>query len=530
MSGAGAGDMKRFNVTGTCIPQKHYMVDTSAKMNEIVGMIERDCYFTINRARQYGKTTSLMLLWRALKEKYIVISISFEGMGAEAFQSEDTFVRGFCSRISESLLLTGYDGRLREYWMTGDEREGMDSLKAKIRSFCAEAGREVLLFVDEVDKSSDNQLFLNFLGVLREMYLERAYGAVTFKSVILAGVYDVKNLKLKLRPQEERKYNSPWNIAVDFMVDMSFSPEEIGSMLNEYEADHSSGMDITAVSEEIYRYTAGYPFLVSLVCLWIEERLPKEGGCQWNESGVRQAVREILKNSNTLFDDVIKNIENNPSFGDFVEQILLEGNQIPFKISNPEINLGVTFGIISEKNGLCQISNIIFETYIYDHFVAKRLMEQSVLRVPRQEFLTVGNKLDMDLILKKFQELMKAEYRIEDEAFLEKQGRLLFLCFLKPIINGTGHYVVEPQTRDNGRMDIIVFYGNEEYIIELKKWYGPKKDEDGIKQLAGYLESRGQAKGWMLTFCFMQNKEKLVKAYTRELLQYDGKEISTFVV
>lgn len=211
MSGAGAGDMKRFNVTGTCIPQKHYMVDTSAKMNEIVGMIERDCYFTINRARQYGKTTSLMLLWRALKEKYIVISISFEGMGAEAFQSEDTFVRGFCSRISESLLLTGYDGRLREYWMTGDEREGMDSLKAKIRSFCAEAGREVLLFVDEVDKSSDNQLFLNFLGVLREMYLERAYGAVTFKSVILAGVYDVKNLKLKLRPQEERKYNSPWN-------------------------------------------------------------------------------------------------------------------------------------------------------------------------------------------------------------------------------------------------------------------------------------------------------------------------------
>ncbi len=29
-------------------------------------------------------------------------------------------------------------------------------------------------------------------------------GAVTFKSVVLAGAYDVKNLKLRLRPEEEK--------------------------------------------------------------------------------------------------------------------------------------------------------------------------------------------------------------------------------------------------------------------------------------------------------------------------------------
>lgn len=184
----------------------------------------------------------------------------------------------------------------------------------------------------------------------------------------------------------------------------------------------SISLDTKAVAEEIYRYTAGYPFLVSLICLWIDERLPDAAVKKWNVSGVRHAVREILKNSNTLFDDVIKNIENNKFFGEFVEQILLEGSQIPFKVSNPEINLGVTFGIISEKNGLCQISNIIFETYIYDHFVAGRLLEQSVLPIPRRQFLTSDGSLDMNLILQKFQELMKAEYRSSDEEFLEKQG------------------------------------------------------------------------------------------------------------
>ena len=125
--------MKRFNVTGTCIPQKHYMVDTSAKLNQITKMIEQDSYFTINRARQYGKTTSLMLLWKALKRKYIVISISFEGMGEEVFKNEDTFIRRFCSRVSDSLKLTGYDSGLLSYWKCGDTKETRQTLPTKVK-------------------------------------------------------------------------------------------------------------------------------------------------------------------------------------------------------------------------------------------------------------------------------------------------------------------------------------------------------------------------------------------------------------
>ena len=35
--------------------------------------------------------------------------------------------------------------------------------------------------------------------------------------------------------------NSPWNIAADFDVDMSFSAEQIAAMLWEYETDHHTG-------------------------------------------------------------------------------------------------------------------------------------------------------------------------------------------------------------------------------------------------------------------------------------------------
>ena len=50
---------KKFNTSVTCDPEKHYMVDTTAKMKVFESMINDKCYFTINRARQFGKSTSL---------------------------------------------------------------------------------------------------------------------------------------------------------------------------------------------------------------------------------------------------------------------------------------------------------------------------------------------------------------------------------------------------------------------------------------------------------------------------------------
>lgn len=42
--------------------------------------------------------------------------------------------------------------------------------------------------------------------------------------------------------------------------------------------------------------------------------------------------------------------------------------------------------------------------------------------------------------------------------FVEKYGRKFFLLYLKPIINGTGNYYMEAETRDLRRTDVIVDY------------------------------------------------------------------------
>ncbi|MBR1622296.1 MAG: 9-O-acetyl-N-acetylneuraminate esterase, partial [Pseudobutyrivibrio sp.] len=86
--------MKSFNTTAVCIPAKHYMVDITDKVKQIKELIDAGKYFTINRARQYGKTTTLNILNDFLKTSYDVISIDFQDVTAAIFESEDSLVKG----------------------------------------------------------------------------------------------------------------------------------------------------------------------------------------------------------------------------------------------------------------------------------------------------------------------------------------------------------------------------------------------------------------------------------------------------
>ncbi|MDE6915788.1 MAG: 9-O-acetyl-N-acetylneuraminate esterase, partial [Lachnospiraceae bacterium] len=96
---------------------------------------------------------------------------------------------------------------------------------------------------------------------------------------------------------------------------------------------------------------------------------------------------------------------------------------------------------------------------------------------------------------------------------------------LKPIINGTGNYYIEAQTRDAKRTDVIVDYLGEQYIVELKIWHGSEYNERGEKQLSEYLDYFHKDKGYLLSFNFNKKKEIGVKE-----IQVGGKTIVEAVV
>ncbi|MBQ0029637.1 MAG: AAA-like domain-containing protein, partial [Bacteroidales bacterium] len=353
---------KRFNTTGNCDPSRHYMVNIDDKLEQIEALINEGLYFTINRARQFGKTTTMDAIYNRLSGEYLIYQISFESDG-DLFESKPEFCRGLAMKLSRMPFTTEEQ---RNFWLNHNDCVNLDEFSVVVSDFCEAQDKKVILMIDEVDKSTDNQIFLHFLGMLRNKYLDRGKIGMnsTFHSVILAGVYDVKNLKLKIRNDEERKYNSPWNIATDFIVDMSLSANGIKEMLDEYESDFHTGMDTQLIANEICRLTSGYPFLVSKICEIIEQRLDRD----WSIEGVNKAAKVIIKGDNTLADDISKNLENNVELKNCMYAISVNGESINYNLTNATIRVADMFSYIKNEDGFAVIHNAIFEEIFHEYF------------------------------------------------------------------------------------------------------------------------------------------------------------------
>lgn len=90
---------KRFNTTGACFPEMHYMVDITERLVAIKNMIDNGDYFIINRGRQYGKTTTLNALETFLTPDYLVISMDFQLLSNSDFSTEERFVSAFAREV-----------------------------------------------------------------------------------------------------------------------------------------------------------------------------------------------------------------------------------------------------------------------------------------------------------------------------------------------------------------------------------------------------------------------------------------------
>ena len=523
---------RRFNITGSCNPNKHYMVRLDDRLKKIKeDYVDNESYFLINRGRQFGKTTTLEALEDYLKDTYVVLSLDFQLMGTEDFSDEATFSHSFLNDISmamenaDNLSLPFPDP------VPFNISYGLKEMFTDLSHMCKNSPRPVVLIIDEIDSASNNQVFIDFLAQLRGYYLRRDKTPI-FHSVILAGVYDIKNLKLKLRPESEHQYNSPWNIATDFDMEMSFSREQISAMLQEYETDFHTGMEIPAMAEEIYEYTSGYPVLVSSICKFIDEKLtgkkdfrtPKEA---WTKKGIEQAVKKILIDRVPLFESMIRHLNDCPSLKQMFQAILFQGTEFSFNPDTKEIDLACMFGYAVNIDGKVRIANRIFEMRLYNYFLSEEELSSVIGSMAQRDknYFVHDGRLDMDMILKKFVEYFNEIYSDNDDTFIEDHGRKLFLMFLRPIINGTGNYYIESQTRDRRRTDVIVDYLGEQFVIKLKIWHGNEYNMKGEAQLADYLEYYRKDRGYLLSFNFNKNKEPGIKE-----ININGKTIMEAVV
>jgi hypothetical protein len=306
---------------------------------------------------------------------------------------------------------------------------------------------------------------------------------------------------------------------------MSFYPNEIATMLMSYEEDHHTNMDIPRIAQEIYNYTSGYPFLVSRVCQRIDENLNAE----WTVRGVQDAVKIILSENCTLFDSIFKNLENDTDLYRYLYRILVLGIKDSFSFTNSVIRNGMVMGLFKNANGKVAVANRIFEIWIYDYLISRFRIEDDQLSNTGivDDGIISNGKFNMELCITKFARHYEEMYHDKYIDFLEEHGRILFLTYLKPLINGKGFYYIESQFTDLRRMDIVVDYAGEQFILELKIWRGESTHGKAYEQLAGYLKSKHADKGYLVTFDLRKSSNREQKS---EWVTFDEKKIFDVIV
>ena len=118
----------------------------------------------------------------------------------------------------------------------------------------------------------------------------------------------------------------------------------------------------------------------------------------------------------------------------------------------------------------------------------------------RDEFF-LFKPTDMEKLFKEFQ----AFYRRNSEAWLdryeykESAHHLLLMAFLQRVINAGGE-IIREMAAGNGRIDMLVRFGRQEFALELKIKRDNHTIEEGKKQLHRYLDKLGLDKGYLVIF------------------------------
>jgi hypothetical protein len=76
-----------------------------------------------------------------------------------------------------------------------------------------------------------------------------------------------------------------------------------------------------------------------------------------------------------------------------------------------------------------------------------------------------------------------------------------------------------------GRIDLLVNFNQQKYIVETKIWEGPRRYQAGKQQLAAYLKLEGAVEGYYVVFDHRREPEPRIETET-----VDGITIRSYVI
>ena len=313
----------------------------------------------------------------------------------------------------------------------------------------------------------------------------------------------------------------------------NFTLEQVGELLAQYTAE--VGQPFTSETiEAIHKQTAGQPVLVNRFAQILAEELNIPKSEPITMKHFSKAHAQLLRGRNTNLEHLVTNIRRDRRFEALLMKIASYDEGVDFNLDRDIISELVAYGVIAEgADGMCEIANPIYQYRIMRAFKpVVNGLEQEYLpedaHAGFQDYLTSDGQIRMAALIDNFRDFMvRAGFKILQvpDTPQEYIGQHLLFAYLNQFVQIVGGTMYLEVQTGRGRMDLLILYKNEKYIVETKIWGGDTRYQAGKKQLAAYLKSEKAVEGYYVVFDHGKNPDPRVET---EIL--NGFTIRSYVI
>lgn len=483
------GMPRRFNVSGICFPDRHYMLPPLRRLPTVVRRIEDQAYFVLHAPRQTGKSTALRTLASELTAagRYASLLVSMEPGAA------------FPDKIGAA------ERAILQTWRNTAEAQLPAALRpppwpkappgtriaTALGAWCKTCPRPLVLFLDEIDSLSGNAL----ISVLRQLREGHPGRPTSFPwSLGLCGMRDVRDYKVASGGSERLNTASPFNVKDDSLTLRNFTADEVGELYAQHTADTGQLFEPAAV-DLAFELTGGQPWLVNALARQAVEELVPGAARPIAAADIGAAKELLIQRRDTHLDSLAERLRE-PRVRRIIEPILV-GAYIPLDTMNDDLVYVRDMGLIADRPTV-RIAN-----RIYQELIPRALTHIMQSNLPHQAawYVRPDGTLDMTGLLRAFQRF----FAEQSEAWLgrfdyhEAGPHLMLMAFLQRVVNGGGS-IQREFALGSGRADLLVGFHGERFALELKIRRGDKTVQEGIEQLGGYLDRLGLPAGYLILF------------------------------
>ena len=513
--------MKRFNTTGPCFPDEHYMMPALDRLPGVRELVAGGGYFVVHAPRQTGKTTALKALVREINAKGDMAAIYCTLESIQRFVgSYETAMREIRHLILKSAsMVRELAPFAREIGEVSSSIGISTAISDALQDLCVKAGKPLVVFFDEADCLVGDVL-ISFLRQLRDGYVNR--DTMPFpKSIALVGMLDVRDYKAQIRPDGQSLGQiSPFNIIRKDMLIPNFTESDIAALYAQHTAETGQRF-ADGVVEAVWRWTRGQPWLVNAIgCECVEEIHGNRYGETITVEDVEAAKEAIIRRRDTHVDSLMERMRE-PRVRRIVEP-LISGDKSDVTYNDDDYRYITDLGLLRVDRGALVPANPMYAEII-GRYLSRGEQDAMIRSIPDTPWVKADG-LDMPGLMAAFQQFWRENSGADKDimGYRESVPHLVLMAFLQRVTNGGGH-INREMAVGTGRLDLCVEFRGARYAIEVKT-SSNFQGEKSYAQCAKYLDSLGLAEGWMPIFEKSKEKSWDEKIYSRDET-VDGKTI-----